>query len=169
MDSAVILTKIEDLVSPVLANLGYELVDREFAVEGGRRILRIYIDRPGGVTIDDCSAASHAVEDLIEVEELIPEKYVLEISSPGINRPLRKREDFERYAGSIVRMKTRNPVGGRSNFKGELVGLSGDDVVVTIDGKNYNVPIAELGKARIDEDPFKSQKKGTKWKCNAGG
>ena len=156
------LNKVEELVSPVLANLGYELVDRELAVEGGRRILRIYIDRPGGVTVDDCSTASHAVEDLIEIEELISEKYVLEISSPGINRPLRKREDFERYAGSIVKLKTRNPIEGRSNFKGELVGLSGDDVVVTIDGKNYNVPIAELGKARIDEDPFKSQKKGLK-------
>lgn len=152
MDTRSVLKKIEELVSPVFENLGYELVERELINEGGRWILRLYIDKEGGVSIDDCWRASHSVEDLIEVEEVIPVRYNLEVSSPGINRPLRRRRDFERFRGSRIRLKTQRPIGGRSSYTGTLEGIDGDDIVMTVDGARYRVPYSELARARLEAD-----------------
>jgi len=159
MDNQLILKKIEELVAPVLGNLGYELVERELLMDGGRWVLRLYIDRESGVTIDDCARASHSVDDLIEVEEVIPVAYTLEVSSPGLNRPLRRREDFEKFCGSIVKLKTLHPVNGRSNYKGILVGMDGDDIVMSIDGTEYNVPLGELSRARVEVGEVSSKSK----------
>lgn len=162
MDRDVMLQQVEELVTPVLQNLGYELVEREFAQEGGRTILRLYIDKPGGVTIDDCERASRGIEDVIEVEGLIPQAYRLELSSPGIDRPLRRRADFERFRGSTVRLKTAEPVAGRSNYKGTLEGIEGDDILMVVDGSRYRVPYAKLAKARLvpeDDAPRKRERR----------
>jgi len=158
MDTNVILSKVEDIVTPVLGNLGYELVEREFLMDRGRWVLRLYIDREGGVTIDDCARASHSVEDLINVEGVIPYGYTLEVSSPGIDRPLRRREDFERFVGATVHLKTLHPVNGRSSFKGRLDGLEGDEILMTIDNAQHRVPFGELARARIEGAELSSKK-----------
>lgn len=150
MDTQAILQKVEELLTPVLANLGYDLIERELVMESGRWTLRLYIDKEGGVTIDDCAQASHSVEDLIEVEGVIPAGYNLEVSSPGINRPLRRREDFEKFCGSRIRLKTLEQIDGRGNYKGTLERLEGDEIVMEVDGQHYRIPFAKLAKARLD-------------------
>ena len=150
MDTQAILKRVEELLAPVLLNLGYELIERELVMESGRWILRLYVDREGGVTIDDCAAASHAVEDLLEVEEILPQGYNLEVSSPGINRPLRRRQDFEKFCGSKIKLKTLAPIDGRGNYKGTLERLEGDEIVMEVDGRHYRIPFDALAKARLE-------------------
>lgn len=147
------------LVAPVLAHLSYQLVACEFVQDSGRWVLRLYIDKEGGVTVGDCARASHAVEDLIVAEDLVPVRYVLEVSSPGLCRPLTRREDFERFLGERVRVKTQQPLEGRSNFNGVLTGLEGDAIVILIDGEQYRVPLSAVGKARLDPEILTPQRK----------
>lgn len=151
MDTREILKGVEEIVIPVLENLGYTLVEREFVMESGRFTLRLCVDKEGSVTIDDCARASRAVEDIIEVEGLVPGSYNLEVSSPGINRPLRYKRDFERFTGSLVKLKTLNQIDGRGNYRGVLNGLEGDDILINVDGIQYRVPYSQLAKARILE------------------
>jgi ribosome maturation factor RimP len=161
MDVREVASKAGDIVEPVLANLGYELVETEFVQEEGRFVLRLYVDRENGITIDDCEHVSRAVDALIEVEGVVPCAYNLEVSSPGLQRPLRKKADFEKYAGKNVRIRTKEKIENRGNYKGVLVGLKGDDVVVKIDDEDYCVPIEQILKARIepDEEVFAKGKK----------
>ncbi|MBI4126838.1 MAG: ribosome maturation factor RimP [Deltaproteobacteria bacterium] len=145
-----LFSKLEQLVSPVLANLGYRLIERDFLNEGGRWVLRLFIDRDeGGVTIADCERASRALEDLIEVEEIIDRPYVLEVSSPGIDRPLRYEEDFRRFVGSEVKLKTSAPVEGRSHYRGTLEGIEGGLLRMLVDGQRYEIPLALLLRAHV--------------------
>jgi ribosome maturation factor RimP len=150
IDTKAIETKAEEILTPVLENLGYGFVACDFILESGRWILRLYIDKEGGVTIDDCARVSHGVEDLIAVEDIVPISYNLEVSSPGLFRPLRKREDFERYMGEQVRIRTVRPIEGRSNFKGSLAGFEDNEIVVIIDGDRYRIPFSEVHKARLE-------------------
>jgi ribosome maturation factor RimP len=159
LDTKEIEAKAEKLIAPVLENMGYGLVACDFLQEGGRWILRLYIEKEGGVTIDDCVRASHGVEDLIAVEDIVPVGYSLEVSSPGINRPLRKRADFERYVGERIAVKTQEPIEGRKNFKGLLTNLRGDEIVMIIDGSEYSVPIDSIGKAHLEPTEIVKDKK----------
>lgn len=152
MDTQEILKGVEQIVAPVLENIGYTLVEREIVTESGRFVLRLYIDREGGVTIDDCARASRALEDIIEVEGVMPGGYNLEVSSPGINRPLRYKRDFERFTGSMIKLKTLEPIDGRGNYRGVLKGLDGDDILILVDGIQYRVPYAAMAKTRIVEN-----------------
>lgn len=152
MDLQTILEKVEDLLAPIFGHMGYELIERELQMEGGRWVLRLYIDKPEGVTIDDCERASRGVEDVIEIEGLVPQAYALEVSSPGINRPLRRREDFERFQGSTIRLKTREPIAGRSNYKGTLEKLDGDEIVMDVEGRRYRIPYRLLARARVEDE-----------------
>lgn len=142
--------KSEALVAPVLEQLGYGLVACELLQEGGRWILRISIEGEAGITVDDCAKVSHAVEDLIAVEDIVPVAFNLEVSSPGINRPLRRAADFKRFVGEHVRIKTQKPLEGRSNFKGIICGVTGEDVELVIDNQRFLVPINEISRARLD-------------------
>lgn len=157
MDTQAILKKVEDLIGPVICSLGYMLIEREFVMDGGRWVLRLYIDREGGITVGDCERVSNGIGDLLEVEGVIPMNYTLEVSSPGLDRPLRKREDFEKFCGSNIRLRTSHPIEGRSNYKGVLVAMDGDDIVMRIDGAEYRIPFSALLRARLDpgEDLFK--------------
>jgi ribosome maturation factor RimP len=159
MDTQAILKRVEELLAPVLSNLGYDLIERELVMESGRFTLRLYIDKEGGVTVADCETATHGVEDLIEVEGIIPAGYNLEVSSPGINRPLRRRQDFEKYCGARIRLKTLEQIDGRGNYKGTLERLEGDEIVMEVDGQHYRIPFAKLAKARLDveEIPLKTK------------
>ena len=152
LDIKKIEAKAEELAGPVLENLGYGLVACDFTQDEGRWVLRLYIDKDGGVTIDDCVRASHSVEDLIAVEDFVPVRYNLEVSSPGLSRPLKKRADFERYVGERVMIKASHPIDGRKNFKGTLSGVEGDDIVLIIDGTRYRVPLGSVGRARLEPE-----------------
>lgn len=146
------LERVEAVVLPVAEGAGYELVACDWLMEEGRRILRVYIDKPGGISLGDCERLSHLLGPVLEVEDLIPRQYNLEISSPGLDRPLRKQSDFERFAGETLRLQTKIPLENRSRFKGKLKGIEGEWVVMEVDGTVYRIPFKEVYKARLEVD-----------------
>jgi ribosome maturation factor RimP len=123
---------VEELAQPVVDALSFELVDVEYIKEGANWYLRIYIDKPGGVTIDDCQAVSEQISDILDEKDPIKQSYILEVSSPG-ERPLKKERDFERFSGEIVEVKLYQPLNGRKIYEGELLGLKGDIVEIKTD------------------------------------
>ena len=141
------------LFEPVVESMGYELVGVEFQGAGAHGTLRIYIDRDSGVSLDDCAAISHQISGILDVEEPIKEAYDLEISSPGIDRPLFKLADFERFAGKTARIKLAVGLLGRKNFKGELQGVADSKLVtIEVDGEVYDLPYADIAKANLVGD-----------------
>lgn len=153
MDSSEIEERIKGIAERAAAEHGLELVHAEVGVIGRNAAVRIYIDKPGGVTHDDCSQVSHHVGTLLDVEDFINSAYTLEVSSPGLERGLYKRADYERFGGHLAKMKTREPVNGQRNFKGRIVGVEGDAVV--FDDKTsgeVRVPLASIAKANLEID-----------------
>jgi len=141
---------LRSMLEPGVRALGFELVEVEYTgAGGGQNVLRVYIDSPKGITVDDCARVSRQVSAILDVEDPIAEAYVLEVSSPGLDRPLTKREDFERHAGETVKVRMNEAVQGRRNFKGTLVGLEGDAVVVVVDNERFSLPIAHIERARL--------------------
>jgi len=126
---------VTELVLPIVGKYSFELVDVEFVKEGAGWYLRVYIDKAGGVTLDDCQAVSEELGDEMDRVDPIKQSYFLEVSSPGIERPLKKDTDFEKYRGSLVEIKVFQPVDGRKLFEGELVGLIDDKIVIRV-GEN---------------------------------
>lgn len=141
---------IQDLVEPLLSDLGYELVDLQYSREGGRYILRLFIDRPGGVGLDDCEKVSRAVGELLDQEDPIPNSYYLEVSSPGLERPLKKEADFLRFTGRKVKIHTFAPIEGQRHFRGRLQGCQDGRVQVQLDGGVLRViPLDQVATARL--------------------
>lgn len=146
-------TRVRAVAEPVLNGLGYDLIALERTVEHGRKIVRLYIDRLGGgepVGIDDCVAATRELSPVFDVAEVVEGRWELEVSSPGINRPLARREDFERFAGQRVAVRTFEKVGDRRNFLGTLLGMDGEDIRIDVDGREHRVPFGEVMKAHLD-------------------
>ncbi|ABA58582.1 Protein of unknown function DUF150 [Nitrosococcus oceani ATCC 19707] len=142
--------RISELVEPVVAALGYELVGVERLSSVGKgALLRIYIDTPSGITIDDCERASHQISALLDVEELMASAYTLEISSPGLNRPLFTEEHFKRFTGVEASITLSKPLNGRREFKGLLRGIRGDRVVILVAGEEFELPLEGIKKARL--------------------
>ena len=139
--------RLTQLIEPVVAGLGYELVGIEF--DARARILRVYIDQESGIVLDDCSRVSYQISGLLDVEDPIPGKYQLEISSPGLDRPLWKRGDFERFRGSMVRIQLRTPIANRRRIRGELAGLDGEDVLIVDADGQLRIPFDAIDKARL--------------------
>ena len=138
------------LFEPVVESMGYELVGVEFLGGGGHGTLRVYIDREDGVNLDDCGAISHQISGILDVEEPIKQAYDLEVSSPGIDRPMFKLADFERFAGKTARIKLTVGLLGRRNFKGELQGVVDSKlVIIEVDGELYDLPYADIDKANL--------------------
>src|ERR1700743_2953359 len=142
------------LLETPMGALGCELVEIEFAREGRGGVLRMCIDRPasaadGAVTVDDCARVSHAVSELLEVNDPIKGHYTLEVSSPGFDRILRTRAHFERFAGEKIFAEQNLPIEGRRRFAGVLKSVLDDTIVVEVDGKAYNLPIERIQKARL--------------------
>ena len=127
------------LVTPILEKNGFELVDVEYVKEAGTWYLRAYIDKPGGITIDDCELVSRALSDRLDEEDFIDEAYVLEVSSPGLTRPLRKPKDFERNIGKPVDIRLFRAVGGRKEFTVDLVAYTDTTVTVAEDGTETEI------------------------------
>ncbi len=138
------------LFEPVVESMGYELVGVEFEGAGGHGTLRVYIDREQGVSLDDCAAISHQISGILDVEEPIKQAYDLEISSPGIERPLFKLADFERFAGRAAKIKLAVDLQGRKNFKGRLQGVADTRmVVIEVDGEAFHLPFADIARANL--------------------
>ncbi|HKQ09191.1 MAG TPA: ribosome maturation factor RimP [Blastocatellia bacterium] len=142
---------INEIIERVAAREGLELVHWEAVGPRNHFVLRIFIDKPGGVTINDCERVSNQVGTLFDVEDLIPNQYTLEVSSPGIERGLYKRADYERFAGSRVKLRTAEPINGQRNFRGKLLGMSGDTVSLEADGPGrIDIPFEQIAKANIE-------------------
>lgn len=141
--------KLRALLEPAVEGLGFDLVDVELVGGSGNAVLRVYIDSLGGVNVDDCATVSHQVSAVLDVEDPIPGHYTLEVSSPGLDRPLVKREDFQRFTGDVVKVRMARPILGRRNFTGRLAGLEGESIVVDIDEESFHLPIEDIEKARL--------------------
>jgi len=151
--------KIAALIFPVLEDHQFELVDLEYQREGRDWFVRIFIDKPGGITLDDCAEVSREVDDLIEVEELIEHAFRLEVSSPGLDRPLKKPADFQRFAGQTVKIKTFEQLDpdGRSHlrktFAGVLLGIDSDTISIEQQDRKGGIvrlQLAQIAKANLD-------------------
>lgn len=147
------------VLEPVLARDGYELVEVEWLRQGSRWTLRLFVDKPGGVGIEDCQAVSRLVDPILDVEDFIEPAYDLEVSSPGLDRPLRKPADFDRYAGQRAHVKAYGPVAGtapgtpaRKNWTGVLVGFRDGAVEIDVDGIVHRVPHDQIAKAHLEYD-----------------
>ncbi len=144
-----IITEIEGFVLPVTRDMGLELVEVQFRREGGGWILRLFIDREGGVTVDDCAALSRQVSAYLEVEDTIEHAFTLEVSSPGVERPLKRKEDFIRFAGRKARIKVRTPIEGQRVFIGLLGELKDDILLLECDGQQMQIELGAIARARL--------------------
>lgn len=143
------LRKVEGLVAPIAASLGYELVQAQWVTDQSGWMLRLLLDREGGLQVGDCERFSREVETLLEVEGLVPVRYRLEVSSPGLNRPLVKEADFLKYSGRQAVVKTGEALAGRRNYKGLLQGLEAGNILMLIDGQEFRIPIGLVEKAHL--------------------
>ena len=137
------------LLEPPVEALGYELTDLEFSVGGGRRVLRLFIDRPEGIRVEDCEAVSRQLSGLLDVEDPIQGDYDLEVSSPGMDRKLVKPAHFDRFAGQPVKGRFRAKIAGRRRFAGVLIGRDGDKARLELDGAELTVPIEDIELIRL--------------------
>lgn len=142
-------TQLWDLLEPVVTGMGYELVEIEYDPGSRHGLLRLYIDHEDGIVLDDCTDVSHQVSAFLDVEDPIHGRYSLEVSSPGMDRPLRGIKDYERFTGEIVKIKTGMAIDGRRNFKGRLCGVEGDEINIECDGQQFYLPLASIEKARL--------------------
>lgn len=141
--------QIEALVAPVIEEKGLELVDVEYVKEGVHWYLRLYIDKEGGVDLDDCTNVSHSVSEILDQKDPITQAYMLEVSSPGLERPLKKDEDFERFQGKLARISTKEPFQGYKEFTGYLMGLVEDEVVLEYEKETIKIPRSLIEKANL--------------------
>jgi len=151
-----IAQRVSTLLEPLVAREGFELVEVEWQREGPGWVLRLYVDRPGGVAIEHCQALSRTVETILDVEDFIEPSYQLEVSSPGVERPLRKPEHFQRFAGERVQVRTFGPVDSgqekRKSWTGILKGFEDGAVLVEADGRLHRIPHGKIAKAHVEHD-----------------
>ena len=145
--------RVQEIAERVAIDHGLELVHVEVAGTDNKPIVRVFIDKPQGVTHDDCSEVSTHMGTILDVEDFIHAAYTLEVSSPGIERGLYKRKDYERFAGSNAKLKIRQPINGQRNFRGRLLGLDGDDIIFD-DRTNgrVQIPLDLVTKANLEVD-----------------
>ena len=151
---AMLRDKLTAMLQPVIAGLGYDLWELEFLPGRGNALLRIFIDTEAheGITVEDCERASRAVSDTLDSADPIPGNYTLEVSSPGVERPLRVARHFAPYAGEQVFVEMVHPVEERRRFKGRLVAAGDDTIEVEVDGRLYRLPIVGIRKAHLAPD-----------------
>lgn len=141
---------IEELVSPIVGDKGFEIVDIEYVKEAGEYYLRVFLDKEGGISLNDCEAVSRELSEILDVKDPIKDNYFLEVSSPGLDRPLKKDKDFVRYQGRDVEIKLYKPLNGSKQFEGELVGLNEDkNIVVIIDDNEVEFNKKDVALVRL--------------------
>lgn len=150
MTNMTFITKqVSDLIEPIINEMKFELIDVEYMSDRGRWVLRIYVDKDGGVTLDDCAKVSGELGDLIDIKNIIEHEYVLEVSSPGLNRPLKKEADFIRVIGKKIKVRTRMPVDGRRNFAGRLKDYKEQQLFIETEGGLVTLAWPEIEKANL--------------------
>lgn len=142
-------SRLIELTEPLLTQLGYELVDLELAAGRSHAQLRVFIDRPEGIGIEDCEAVSRELSALLDVRDPIPTPYTLEVSSPGLDRVLRKAEHYVRFVGSRVHVELLAPRDGRKRFTGALTVANAESIELNVDGQAVSLAIADIGRARL--------------------
>jgi ribosome maturation factor RimP len=146
-----IAERIKVLAEPILDELFIELVDMVYTTERGKRVLRIFIDKPGGVTLDDCSRVSREIGTILDVEDIIQQSYSLEVSSPGLDRPLKREKDFLNAVGKKVNIRTKEALGGRRNFKATLDEVREGKIIITdSEGRDWEIEVQNIEKARCE-------------------
>lgn len=140
------------LLAPVVEALGYELWELEYSAGRGNGLLRLYIDAEAGITVDDCERVSRAVSEHLDAADPIPGQYTLEVSSPGLERPLRSAAHFARFVGEPVSVETVQPLEGRRRFKGRLAAASAEVVEVEVDGRRWMLPLSGIRRAHLAPD-----------------
>lgn len=159
-DAERLISEIWNLLGPIAASEGMEILDVEYRRESAGWVLRVFIDNEKGVAVDDCAAFSRVAGDVLDVADLIPTTYNLEISSPGLNRPLRKWEHFQKHIGDIIEIRTIAPLQlNRRNYKGVLKETSPERVIIECEGKDYLVPLSLIERARMLY--FETKKRGS--------
>lgn len=145
--------EVKELVAPILQSLGFELFDVTFTRSGGYSLLRVFIDKDGGVTIDDCQNASREIAAILDVKDRVPGRYNLEVSSPGINRAIRNEKDYERYQGSKIKVKLLRAVSNQKTFVGINRGVEGETLRLEISSdQEIRIPVHEISKANLEVD-----------------
>ena len=139
--------RLEEIADSLLRDEGLELVDLEYRREGRRWVLRLFIDKEGGVTVEDCATVSRELGDILDAKDAVPEAYVLEVSSPGLNRRVRKRKDFSRFAGRKVEVRLTAPQQGRRKIVGRILGVEGEAVVVAAPEATYSIALEDIARA----------------------
>jgi len=147
-----VIENILKMAESLLVGKNMELVDLEFRKEGVGKVLRLFIDKTGGVTVEDCANISRELSTLMDVNEIIEEKYVLEVSSPGLRRPLKKIDDFKKFKGKLVLIKTKEPIENRKVFKGYLKDTNDEGIEMDIDGLLYSLSFQQIHKANLEID-----------------
>lgn len=146
---AAVAGRLQNLVESAVEAVGYELVGVEYLPQGAHSLLRVYIDQPEGITVEDCERASRQISAVLEVEDPIPGQYTLEVSSPGLDRPLFTEAHYERFVGSTVQLRLAAPVEGRRKFKGVLKGVEQAQVVVEVEGEELRFPLETIERGRL--------------------
>ena len=141
---------VSKIVEPIVASQGMELVAVEYKREARGWVLRIYLDKKGGVSLDDCVLVSNEVGPVIDVEDLFQSPYTLEVSSPGIKRILKKQKDFERFRDRSVRIRTHNAIGKRRNFRGRLLGCTKGLIQIEAGGHVLDIPLSNVANANLE-------------------
>lgn len=152
MDATV--TRVWELAAPLVDREGMEIVDIEFRYEGSRggKILRLYLDKGGGPNVDDLSRVSHQLSELLDSHDVVPGTYTLEVSSPGINRPLKRPEHFARFVGKRIRVRTRDRIDGRRSFLGTLQEVLENQITLKQEGAQYQIPFSVIEKSNYEHD-----------------
>ena len=141
--------ELEKLLEPAIERLGYELTDIEVRLGGQGGLVRLTIDKPDGIDLEDCEKVSHAMSALLDVEDPVPGNYNLEVSSPGLDRKLTKVEHFHRFEGETLKVTMRFPIEGRRRFRGKLLSSNEENIVVEVDGESHSLPLTMIDTARL--------------------
>lgn len=149
MSTPKIKATVEQMVTPYLEENGFELVDVEYVKEGSNWFLRVFVDKEGGIDIDDCGRISEYLSEKLDENDPIPSAYFLEVSSPGAERPLKKAEDVSKAVGKDVFVTTYEPVDGLKEFEGRLLSFDGNEVVVEVGKKRHAIPYSKVASARL--------------------
>jgi ribosome maturation factor RimP len=144
-----IISRVNELAGPMCEAEGIELVHTEYQREPHGMILRIYIDKPGGTTLQDCTRVSRQLQDLLDVHLDVADNYYLEVSSPGVNRPLGKLSDFVRFKGRLAKIKVQQPIEGQKKFTGILSGVLQEAVAIQVGDRIVEIPYQEITRARL--------------------
>jgi ribosome maturation factor RimP len=142
--------RVEEIALPVLEELGLELVEVQYRREQTGWVLRLIIDKEDGVSLGDCSAVSREISQLLDIEDFIEQKYNLEVSSPGLDRPLKSMADFKRFMGNNAKIKTIEPIAGEHVFIGRIQQIEGESIILEVGRKEVTVPFLQISKARLE-------------------